>query len=92
MLCCVCHQDICPAQARACVDEISPEPVDCVKPCRGIYASVVKHGVISAGDHSFASLLDEYNRYKNLFEDYVDFPTEIKGCSNASKYSELVLI
>ena len=76
----LCYQDICSAQGRACVEEISTEPVDCVKPCAGIYASLVKHDVISAGDHSFSSLLDDYNRYKNLFEDYVDFPTEIKGC------------
>ena len=60
--------------------EISTTPVDCVKPCQGIYASVVKHEVVSVGDISFSSLLDDYNRYKNLFEDYVDFPTEIKGC------------
>ena len=74
-----CFQDICSAQGRACVDEISPEPQDCVKPCQGIYASVVKHEVVSAGDSSFSSILDDYNRYKNLFEDDVDFPTEIKG-------------
>ena len=62
------------------MEEISTQPVNCVKPCQGIYASVVKHEVVSAGDNSFSSLLDDYNRYKNFYEDYVDFPTEIKGC------------
>ena len=62
------------------MEEISTEPANCVKPCEGIYASVVKQGVISAGDRAFSSLMDDYNRYKNLFEDYVDFPKEIKGC------------
>ena len=39
----------------------------------------MKQDVKSSGELSFLSLMDDYNRYKNFFEDYVDFPTEIKG-------------
>ena len=72
-------QDICSAQGSACVEEISTEPEDCLKPCEGIYASVVRHDARSAGDHSFLSLLDEYKKYKNLFDKNVNFPNDIKG-------------
>ena len=69
-------QDICSDQGKACSDEISTEPEDCLKPCEGIYASVVKHDAKSSGDDG---LLDDYNKYKNLFDDEVNFPNDIKG-------------
>ena len=72
-------QDICSAEDKVCVDEISPEPEVCVKPCEGIYASAVKQDVKSAGDPTFLPLLEDYQKYKNLFDDDVHFPTEIKG-------------
>ena len=72
-------QDLCSAEDKVCVDEISPEPEVCVKPCEGIYASAVKQDVKSAGDPTFLPLLEDYQKYKNLFDDDVHFPTEIKG-------------
>ena len=72
-------QDICSDQGKACVDEISTEPEDCLKPCEGIYASVVKHDAKSTGDHTYLTLLDDYIKYKNLFDDNVNFPNDIKG-------------
>ena len=39
----------------------------------------MRHHVTSLGDQTFLSLLEDYNRYKNFFEEYIDFPTEIKG-------------
>ena len=72
-------QDICSLQGQACVADISTEPEHCLKPCEGIYASVVKHETKSTGDHNFLSLLDDYKKYKNLFDDDVNFPNDIKG-------------
>ena len=73
------YQDICSVQGQVCVEKISTEPENCLKPCEGIYASVVRHDVKNAGDGSFLSLMDDYNKYKNLFDDNVNFPNDIKG-------------
>ena len=72
-------QDLCSAEGQACVDDISTEPEDCLKPCEGIYASVVKHDVKPTGDPTFLTLLEDYQKYKNLFDDNVNFPNDIKG-------------
>ena len=44
-----------------CYDDLKADPTNCIIPCRGVYADIIKKD-------SFKKLLEEYANYKRGFE------------------------
>ena len=79
---CCCQGRVCSRSEQACVDKIPLEYEDCLPMCEGVSITnfdkdITKH--YRSLDNKLKNLMNQYNRYKNLFEKPVEFPANLKG-------------
>ena len=59
---------MCGESDKDCVSNITIDTNDCLAPCEGIFADVLKHDAETIDEKYFEPLLKSYYKYKRFFD------------------------